>query len=99
MKLCQAASTPYKTLICFQSFEERAVQSPRLGKKHNPLIFYSSSTGFDFGNHSVSHITPKQLHPGGQNFLCPIGLMPEFDHVLSNDIGIFAHIFQRIGTV
>lgn len=75
--------------------EAANLHAKNLGQKHNPFVGCRGATSFNVGNDLASHVTPKQLHFGGEHFLCPTCLMPKLDHVLSNDVCIFEHTFQR----
>jgi len=65
-------------------------------KNCNSLVSDRGTPRFNIGDDVASHVAPKQLYFGGEHVLCPTGSMPKFDHVLSNDVCIFEHTFQKI---
>ena len=65
-------------------------------KNCNSLVSERGTPRFNIGDDVASHVAPKQLYFGGEHVLCPTGSMPKFDHVLSNDVCIFEHTFQKI---
>ena len=67
------------------------LHAKNLGENHNLFIGYRRATSSNVGNDLASHVTPKQLHFGGEHILCPTCSMPKFDRVLSNGVCIFEH--------
>ena len=65
-------------------------------KNCNSLVSDGGTPRFNIGEDVACHVAPKQLYFGGEHVLCPTGSMPKFDHVLSNDVCIFEHTFQKI---
>jgi hypothetical protein len=63
------------------------------GEECDALVSHSRATRFDVGNDVAADVTPKHLHPGGEKFLRPAGLIPKFGDISSDDICISGHTF------
>ncbi len=63
------------------------------GEKCDAFVSHSGAARFNVGNDVAADVTPKQLHPGGEKFLRPAGLIPKFSDIASDDICILGHIF------
>ncbi len=62
-------------------------------EKCDAFVSHSGAACFNVGNDVTAYETPKQLHPGGEKFLRPAGLIPKFGNISSDDICISGHTF------
>jgi len=65
------------------------------GEESDKPVSHSRAARFNVGNNVTADVTAKQLHPGGEKFLCPACLIPKFGDISSDDIGISGHTISN----